>query len=128
MSFASLNWKAWVGTLSPSWYCLLMMEGGVGFCIIDKICEARMLARPYLMTLYAIFLISLNFSVRSRCVLKAIIHRKKHWIVLQLLKDTLKAYHLRLFLLTSCCSRLWLWVGYLPILNLHVCSFIWGCW
>ena len=35
------------------------------------------LARPYLMSLYVIFPIHLNFPVRSRCVLKAIIHRKK---------------------------------------------------
>ena len=42
----------------------------------------RVLARPYLMTLYVIFPIHLNFPIRSRCVYKAIIHRKKLWIVL----------------------------------------------
>ena len=35
-----------------------------------------MLARPYLMTLYAIFPFHLNFLIRTRCVLKAIIHIK----------------------------------------------------
>ena len=35
-----------------------------------------MLARPYLMTLYAIFPFYLNFLIRTRCVLKAIIHIK----------------------------------------------------
>ena len=44
------------------------------------------LARPYLMTLYVIFPIHLNFPIMCRCVLKAIIHRKKQWIVLQLLE------------------------------------------
>ena len=37
---------------------------------------AKMLARPYLMTLYVIFLIHLNFPIRSRCVLKGITYRK----------------------------------------------------
>ena len=37
----------------------------------------RVLARPYLMTLYVIFPIHLNFPVMPRCVLKVIIHRKK---------------------------------------------------
>ena len=37
----------------------------------------RMLARPYLMTFNVIFPIHLNFTIRSHCVLKAIIHRKK---------------------------------------------------
>ena len=38
------------------------------------------------MTLYVIFPIHLNFLIRSKCVLKAIIHRKKQWIVLRLLE------------------------------------------
>ena len=39
------------------------------------------------MTLYSIFLIHLNLPIRSRCVLKAIIQRKKkRWIVLPLLE------------------------------------------
>ena len=42
----------------------------------------RVLARPYLMMLYVIFSIYLNFWIRSQCILKAIIHRKKQWIVL----------------------------------------------
>ena len=46
----------------------------------------RVLARPYLMTLHVIFPIHLNFPIMCSCVLKAIIHRKKQWIVLQLLE------------------------------------------
>ena len=38
---------------------------------------SKVLARSYLITLYVIFPIHLNFPIRSRCVLKAIIHRKK---------------------------------------------------
>ena len=38
------------------------------------------------MLLYAIFPTHLNFIIKSRCVLKALLHRKKQWIVLQLLK------------------------------------------
>ena len=38
--------------------------------------ENRELARPYLMTVKVIFPINMNFPIRSRCVLKAIIHRK----------------------------------------------------
>ena len=47
----------------------------------------RVLARPYLITLYVIFQIHLNFPIRSRCVVQAIIHRKKTWIVLWLLEN-----------------------------------------
>ena len=39
--------------------------------------------------LYIIFLIHLNFSIRSRCALNAIIHRKKLWIALQLLEKVI---------------------------------------
>ena len=39
--------------------------------------DIRVLARPYLMTLYIIFSIHVNFPVTSRCVLKATVHRKK---------------------------------------------------
>ena len=46
--------------------------------------EAGVLARPYLM-LHVNFPIYFNFPIRSKCVLKAIIQRKKQWIVLQLL-------------------------------------------
>ena len=38
---------------------------------------------------FIIFPINLNFSIMSRCVLKAIIHRKKQWIILQLLEISL---------------------------------------
>ena len=37
----------------------------------------RVLGKPYLMSLHVIFPIHLNFQVRARCVLKAIINRKK---------------------------------------------------
>ena len=37
----------------------------------------RVLARSYLMTLYVVFPIHVNFPIRSRCVLKAIVHIKK---------------------------------------------------
>ena len=37
----------------------------------------RVLGKPYLMLLHVIFPIHLNFPVRARCVLKAIINRKK---------------------------------------------------
>ena len=46
----------------------------------------RVLARSYLMMLYVIFPINLNFPIRSRCVFKAIIHRKKQRIILWLLE------------------------------------------
>ena len=36
-----------------------------------------------------IFLIHLNFPIRSRCALNAIIYRKKQWIALQLLEKVL---------------------------------------
>ena len=36
------------------------------------------LARPYLITLYIIFPTHLKFPIRSRCVLKAIIHKKNN--------------------------------------------------
>ena len=42
-----------------------------------------------MITLYVIFPIDLNFPVRSSYVLKAIIHRKKQWIPLQLLEKVL---------------------------------------
>ena len=48
--------------------------------------SSMVLARPYLMMLYIIFPIHLNFPIRSRCVLKAIVQRKKQWIVLRLLE------------------------------------------
>ena len=48
----------------------------------------RVLARPYLI-LYIIFPIHLEFPVRSGIVLNTIIHRKKQWIVLQLLEKVL---------------------------------------
>ena len=38
----------------------------------------RVLARSYLMTLYVAFPIHVNFPIRSRCVLKAIVHIKKN--------------------------------------------------
>ena len=37
----------------------------------------RVLVRSYLMTLYVVFPIHANFLIRSRCVLKAIVHIKK---------------------------------------------------
>ena len=37
-----------------------------------------MLARSYLITLFVIFPIHLNFPIKSSCVLKAIIHRKRN--------------------------------------------------
>ena len=40
------------------------------------IMESRVLARPYLMMLYAIFPIHVNFPITSSCVLEATIHRK----------------------------------------------------
>ena len=46
----------------------------------------RVLRKPYLMALHVIFPIHLNFPIRARYVLKAIIHWKKRWIVLQLLE------------------------------------------
>ena len=49
-------------------------------------CSYRVFAGPYLMTLYIIFSIHLNFPICSRCSLKAIVHRKKQWIVLPLLE------------------------------------------
>ena len=49
--------------------------------------KSRVLARLYLMTLYIIFPIHLNFPIRSRFVFKANIHRKKQWIVLRLLEN-----------------------------------------
>ena len=52
----------------------------------EAIIETSVLARPCLMTLYVIFPFHLNFPVRSVCALKAIIHRKKQWIVLRLLE------------------------------------------
>ena len=52
----------------------------------SKICILfRVLARDYLMT-SIIFSIYLNFPIRSRCVLKGVIHRKKQWTVLRLLE------------------------------------------
>ena len=39
--------------------------------------SSMVLARPYLMMLYIIFPIHLCFPIRSRCVLKAIVQRKK---------------------------------------------------
>ena len=48
--------------------------------------HGRMLVRPYLMTFNVIFPIHLNFKIRFNCVLKAIIHRKKQWIILWLLE------------------------------------------
>ena len=45
----------------------------------------RVLARPYLMTLYVIF--PIHYPIRSKSVFKAIIPRKKQWIVLRLLKN-----------------------------------------
>ena len=38
--------------------------------------KVRVLARPYMMMLYVIFPIHLNFPIRSRCVLKAILYWK----------------------------------------------------
>ena len=46
----------------------------------------RVYVRLYLMTLYVIFRIHLDLPIRSSCALKASIHRKKQWIVLQLRK------------------------------------------
>ena len=46
-----------------------------------------MLTRIYLVMLHVIFPIYLNFPTRSMCVFKAIMHRKKQWIVLQLFKN-----------------------------------------
>ena len=40
------------------------------------IMESRVLARPYLMMLYVIFPIHVNFPITSSCVLEATIHRK----------------------------------------------------
>ena len=45
---------------------------------------SRVLTRPYLLMLYVIFPIHLNYPIRSRCVFKAAIQRKK--AVLQLLE------------------------------------------
>ena len=48
--------------------------------IYNKWCSvqySRVLARPYLMTLYIISPIHLNFPIRSRGAFKAIINRKK---------------------------------------------------
>ena len=53
-------------------------------CITNSV-----LAMPYLMALYVILPIHVNFPIRSRCVLKAIIHRKKQWIVLCYLRKFL---------------------------------------
>ena len=47
----------------------------------------RVLTRLYLMTLYVIFPIHLNFPISVGGVFKAIIHRKKQWIVLGLLEN-----------------------------------------
>ena len=61
-------------------YAMLLVIGMV-LVIIWQI-FLRVLARPYLMTLYVTFPIHSNFPIR--CVLKAIIHRKQ-WIVSWLL-------------------------------------------
>ena len=45
-----------------------------------------MLARPYLMTLYTIFSIHLNFPVRSRCVLKGWIIEKNDGLLYSYLR------------------------------------------
>ena len=52
---------------------------------VTVLCQyiVRMLARLYLMMLYAIFPIPLNFLFRSSCVFKGINYRKKLWIVLR---------------------------------------------
>ena len=59
----------------------------------------RVLARPYLMTLYVIFPIYLNFPICSRCILKAIVHRKKKWIVLPLLEKVFSFFKRMLFMI-----------------------------
>ena len=68
--------------------------------------DTTVLAKPYLMMLYVIFPIHLNFPVRSRCVLKGIIHRKKQWIVLWLLEKVFFFFKSTLFM----------------ILYMHVCG------
>ena len=57
--------------------------------LVTNLALSKVLARPYLITLYVILPIDLNFPIRSRRVLKAIIHRKKQWIALQLLEKVL---------------------------------------
>ena len=47
----------------------------------------KVLARPYLMTIHVIFSIHVNFPIKSRFVLKAIINRKKQWTVLCYLRN-----------------------------------------
>ena len=61
--------------------------------------EAGVLARPYLMMLHVNFPIYFNFPIRSKCVLKAIIQRKKQWIVLQLL-DKVFFFEMMLFMIS----------------------------
>ena len=62
-------------------------------------CSYRVFAGPYLMTLYIIFSIHLNFPICSRCSLKAIVHRKKQWIVLPLLEKVFSFLKKMLFLI-----------------------------
>ena len=64
----------------------------------------RVLARPYLMMLYVIFPVYLNFPMRSRSVLKAIIHRRKQWIVLWILEKVF-SFSKRCFLWYCTCMR-----------------------
>ena len=64
-----------------------------------------MLARPYLMTIHVIFSIHVNFPIKSRFVLKAIINRKKQWTVLCYLR---KNFFSRICFLWYCTVVLYL--------------------
>ena len=74
-----------------------------------KSSTTRVLARPYLMMLYVIFLVYLNFPMRSRSVLKAIIHRGKQWIVLWILEKVF-SFSKRCFL--RYCTCMWYLINF----------------
>ena len=77
------------------------------------LCCHRVLARPYLMMLYVIFLICVNFPIRYRCVLKAIIHRKNIGLFCYLrkffFKRLLVTMFQSMFAPVHCCPKIHKW-------------------
>ena len=90
--------------------------------LVTNLALSKVLARPYLITLYVILPIDLNFPIRSRRVLKAIIHRKKQWIALQLLEKVLFEKDAFYDIANAC--GIWLIFTFLSICSYISCFFI----
>ena len=71
-----------------NWYCFISIKFDFKkkLIICRNFIASQGVSQALFDDVYVIFPIHVNFSITSRCVLKATVHRKKQWIVLRYLR------------------------------------------